>query len=154
MILVLQVAHLIFIYSVFVFVHPLSPVFHVPVWVGRLTSSCPGLPGPLYRFLRRVGELILTPSQSKLFSNIPRADFLLNSSWGSGIAFLPRDLEYTELASATDQMKLNFHVGHHFFCQTLSRPIWSCLLLFTSSTQCLMWLWLERYPLYSTFRCG
>ena len=114
----LQADHLIFTYSVFVLVHPLSSVFHIQVWVGLLTSSCPGLPGPVYCFLRQIGELILTPSSSKLFSKITWANFLWNSIWGSGIAFLPRALEYTALASTTEQIKVNCRVGHHFVCQT------------------------------------
>ena len=86
----------------------------------------------------------------QVFFNIPRANFLQNSSLGSGIAFLPQALEYTVLALVTEKIKVNCRLGQKIVCQTCSRPIVSCLLLFIPSTQCL----LERHPLPIFFPVG
>ena len=81
------------------------------------------------------------PSLYNLFSSIPLANFLLDSNWDSAGNLLARAREFNALTSETEQRKVNWRWGHHLACQTYSRPIGSCLLVLTSSTQCFELLW-------------
>ena len=64
---------------------------------------------------------------------------------GVGVSFLARALDMIAFASTTEQTKVNCRVGHHLMCQTCSKPMGSWRRLLTSSTQCLLRLWRERY---------
>merc|ERR1712194_256030 len=82
-----------------------------------------------------VGAPTVTPSTLMLLFNIFIARARRNSSCGVEVSSIARARDCTAFASATEQMKVNCHVGHHFVCHTCSRPMGSCLRLLTSSTQ-------------------
>ena len=85
--------------------------------------------------------------------------FRKNSSCGIVCSRFPRAREWHAFTSATEHMKVNGLIGHHFIAQTSSNPIGSCRRLLWSSTQCFALLYLENGSVYlndfhrpSTFR--
>ena len=122
----------------------LSLLFQIPVKFGRTISSCPTLISVLLRLRLATGEHILISSSTLLLVSNFTANGLQNASCGVGFPCLARAREYTEFASAPEQMTVNCCVSQNLVCHHFSSPIGSCLLLFTSSTQCLLRLWRER----------
>ena len=142
---ILHPEHFDFKYFVPTLAQAFAEVFQIPVKFGRTVSSCPMHISFLLRLRWAIGEHTLISSSIMVLVSIFNANCLRNASCGSGFPCLPRARAYTELTSATEQTKVNCRVSQHLVCQTCSSPIWSCLLLFTSSTQCLLWLCRERY---------
>ena len=113
---------------------------HFPENVGRVFLLCLGT---FLCHLVLIGESIGSVVGAILFFSKSIAEFQQKVSCGSVFSFWTHSQELTALTSATEQMNVNYLVGHHFVAQTSSKPIGSCHLLFTPSTHCLMRLWHE-----------